>query len=469
MVENKIDPADRRLDRALQHVVRPWFPINQDVLNGIRKSLSDGIYDATPAQLLADLKNDFALFTFVVKELAAIGATQGVPEKTLSNPVELIRWGGPKLIGEVIAADKKLPQTHSLHWSEPFQVARLRETAVIASTASVLSEKKDLDPDVGFSRGVMREIGLNLIAWNYPTLFSKVLNNLSSGANLDDELSKELGFTPCLLAMRVLRPQTAGKAEEAGATLDSDEWAEYDDLCAVGEALARAENPETYPSAEDDWAQASKYLEAVGASETLEKIKEQAVNQSRRYQEALPEVFNSLENFNPKRNVESHTRMRAIIADGDFRLCPPHVQEALRSLYSEMDGYSVNKAAIQTLLKSIIPQAGFTGGCVFVIDPSTSSLRPRTVIGTVSLRAITNVNLEPGDMAVTALGQSDPLLHTKNDPPPIDGIYSALGGARKVGVLYLETPRGAQDIGEGKTIGTFNIIKQALCDVLHLK
>ena len=123
MVENKIDPADRRLDRALQHVVRPWFPINQDVLNGIRKSLSDGIYDATPAQLLADLKNDFALFTFVVKELAAIGATQGVPEKTLSNPVELIRWGGPKLIGEVIAADKKLPQTHSLHWSEPFQVA----------------------------------------------------------------------------------------------------------------------------------------------------------------------------------------------------------------------------------------------------------------------------------------------------------------------------------------------------------
>jgi hypothetical protein len=134
-----------------------------------------------------------------------------------------------------------------------------------------------------------------------------------------------------------------------------------------------------------------------------------------------------------------------------------------------MDGYSVNKAAIQTLLKSIIPQAGFTGGCVFVIDPSTSSLRPRTVIGTVSLRAITNVNLEPGDMAVTALGQSDPLLHTKNDPPPIDGIYSALGGARKVGVLYLETPRGAQDIGEGKTIGTFNIIKQALCDVLHLK
>lgn len=469
MTESKIDPTDRRLDRALQHVVRPWFPINQEVLNTIRKNLSDGVYGATPAQLLSDLKNDFALFTFVVKELAALGASEGLPEKALGNPVELIRWGGAQRIGEILAEGKKLPQTHSLHWSEPFQVARLRETAVIASTASVLSEKKALDPDVGFSRGVMREIGLNLIAWNYPTLFSKVLNSLTPSANLDEELSKELGFTPSLLAMRILRPSGVKKPEEGQPTPDTSDWAEYDELCAVGEALARAENPETYPSAENDWAKANKYLEEIGAPETIQKIKDTAVAQSKRYQEALPEVFNSLENFNPKRNVESHSRMRAIIADRDFRLCPPHVQEALRSLYSEIDGYSVNKAAIQTLLKSIIPQAGFTGGCVFVIDPTSASLRPRTIIGTVSLRAIQNVTLEAGDLAVTALGQSDPLLYSKNDPPPIDGIYSALGGNRKVGVLYLETPRDGAEMNESKALGTFNIIKQALCDVLHLK
>jgi hypothetical protein len=163
--------------------------------------------------------------------------------------------------------------------------------------------------------------------------------------------------------------------------------------------------------------------------------------------------------------------MTAVIADHDFRLCPPHVQEALRTLYNDIDGYSVNKNAIQTLLKSIIPQAGFTGGCVFVIDPSTASLKPRTVIGQVNLRQIENISLDPADMAVAALGQTEPLFDLKEDGTAqlIEGIYSSLGGQRKVGVLYLETPKSVNEEPAGKTIGTYNILKKALCDVLHLK
>jgi hypothetical protein len=467
----KSDGSDnRRIERALQHVVRPWFPINQDVLTSIRKNLDEGSYASAPQQLLNDLKADFALFTFVVKELGILGMQDKINEKILNNPVELIRWGGLDRIKEILAPDKKLPTTHSLHWSEPFQVARLRETAVIASTAAVLSEKKDLDPEVGFSRGVIREIGLNLIAWNYPSLYSKVLNNLKPDSTLDEELSKELGFTPSLLAMRVLRPENPDQPE-GKPVADETSWAAYDELCEVGEALARAENPETYPSAQNDWQKANQYLTENAGTGALELIKERAVEQAKKYQEALPEVFNSLENFNPKRNIDVHARMKAVIADQDFRVCPPHVQEALRSLYNEIDGYAVNKGAIQTLLKSIIPQAGFTGGCVFVIDPSTACLKPRTIIGQVSLRAISNVSLDPGDMAVAALGTHGPLFDLKEDalPLPLEGIYSALGEQRKVGVLYLETPKTSNEDPEGKTIGTYNILKKALCDVLHLK
>ena len=467
----KSDGSDnRRIERALQHVVRPWFPINQDVLTLIRKNLDENGYSTSPQQLLNDLKSDFALFTFVVKELGILGMEEKIDKKVLNNPVELIRWGGAHRIKDVIALDKKIPATHSLHWSEPFQVARLRETAVIASTAAVLSEKKDLDPEVGFSRGVIREIGLNLIAWNYPTLYSKVLNNLKPDGALDEELSKELGFTPSLLAMRVLRPENPDQPE-CSAPVDDTTWAAYDELCEVGEALARAENPETYPSAQNDWQKANKYLTENAGTGALELIKERAIEQSRRYQEALPEVFNSLDNFNPKRNIDVHQRMKAVIADKDFRVCPPHVQEALRSLYNEIDGYAVNKSAIQTLLKSIIPQAGFTGGCVFVIDPSTASLKPRTIIGQVSLRAISNVTLDPGDLAVAALGTHETLFDTKEDalPLPLEGIYSSLGEQRKVGVLYLESPKTMNGDPEGKTLCTYNILKKALCDVLHLK
>lgn len=467
----KSDGSDRRIDRALQHVVRPWFPINQDVLTTVRKNLGDNTYVSDPSKLLNDLKTDFALFTYVVKELGIQGMTESLNPKILNNPVELIRWGGTARIAEILGPDKKLPSTHSLHWSEPFQVQRLRETAVVASTASVLSEKKDLDPDVGFSRGVIREIGLNLIAWNYPTLYSKVLNSLTPETTLDEELSKELGFTPALLAMRVLRPSNPAKPE-GDALAGEEDWAMYDELCAVGEALARAENPETYPSAQNDWKQANQYLTDNAGNDALEMIRGRAVEQSKKYQEALPEVFTTLATFDPKKAIETHERMSAAIADRDFRLCPPHIQEALRTLYSDINGYAVNKAAIQTLLKSIIPQAGYTGGCVFVVDPSTASLKPRTIIGNVNLRSISNVSLEPGDIAVTALSQPTPIFQfNENGPPPaIEGVYSSLGTARKVGVLYLERPvQGASMEQDERELGTFNILKQALCDILHLK
>ncbi|NDC39650.1 MAG: hypothetical protein EBZ48_16690 [Proteobacteria bacterium] len=120
---------NRRIERALQHVMRPWFPINQDVLTSIRNNIDSGAYAQAPQQLLNELKGDFALFTFVVKELGILGMQERVDAKILNNPIELIRWGGTERIKEIIAPDKKLPTTHSLHWSEPFQVARLRETA----------------------------------------------------------------------------------------------------------------------------------------------------------------------------------------------------------------------------------------------------------------------------------------------------------------------------------------------------
>ena len=155
----KADASERRIDRALQHVLKPWFPINQDVLLEIRKRFECGDYERNPSELLKDLKSDFALFTLVVKDLIQIGQAEGIPAVTLHNPIEIIKWAGPEPIGRLLSVDQRLPAIHSLSWSEPFQISRLRETAISASTASILSEKKNLDPDMGFARGVVREIG----------------------------------------------------------------------------------------------------------------------------------------------------------------------------------------------------------------------------------------------------------------------------------------------------------------------
>jgi hypothetical protein len=108
---------------------------------------------------------------------------------------------------------------------------------------------------------------------------------------------------------------------------------------------------------------------------------------------------------------------------------------------------------------------------VFVVDPSSLSLKPRTIIGKVQMRNITNVALEPGDTAVAALTSPTPIIIVP-DPisaTPLTGIYSALGSRKKIGVLYLELPEGASKESSEDLVGLFNVIRKTLCDALLLE
>lgn len=464
----KGDTNSRRIDRALQHVGKPWFPMNPEVLKRVRDGFEQGTYEGNFNLLYEELKSDFALFTFVVKELSQKAVLEGVPPVTIGNPVELIRWGGTKSIREILDEQQKIPSIHSLQWSEPFQVQRLRETAIIATTASELSKHKNLDPELGFSRGVIREIGLNLIAWNYPSVYSKVLGSLTTHQTLDDELAKELGFTPALLAMRLLRPDKAAEVATVGENDES--WATYDELCEVGEALARAEHPETYPSAENDWKVAKAFLSQTIGEQAITIIRDRALENSKHYQKSLPEVFGTLASFNPEKQIDRYRRVSRVLDERYLSLCSENLQQMFKQWYSEISDEAVNKTLVGRLLKDIVPEAGFTGGCVFVVDPSSLSLKPRTLIGKVQMRTVSNVALEPGDAAVSALSSSEPVikLTDKPDEPPFAGIYSALGSRKKIGVLYLEIPQGATQQPTEKTLGIFQLFRKALCDALLL-
>lgn len=471
MSKFKSDRAERRIDRALQHVLKPWFPINEEVLQLVRKRSADGDYERAPDELLKDLKSDFALFTLVVKELIQVGNQEGVSPATLLNPVELIKWAGPPRILSLLSNDTKLPATHSLLGSEPFQISRLRETAISATTASLLSEKKNLDPEMGFARSVVREIGLNLIAWNYPTLYAKVIEGLQPGQNLDDELSKELGFTPTLLAVRIMRPDVV----EGDPQVEEVErqWNLYDDLCEIGEALARAEHPETYPSAENDWQKAEAFLSETVGEDAIQLVKGRAQEHASRYEKSLPGTFGSVETFNPARSIRVHKKMARVIDEVLLKQCPKSVQNALKVLYADMDGERVSRAAVEKLIRNIIPQAGFTGGCVFVIDPTSLTLKPRTIIGRVAMRSTKDVALDPGDHAVSALANTETLViegQPQLSSTAFAGIYRALGEQRKIGVLYLESPSVSDSPGvREKTLVTFEAMRRALSDVLLLQ
>jgi hypothetical protein len=489
MGQGKREYSQRRLEKATKHVSALWFPINPTVLSEIREAFEQRTYESNPGKLLDDLKRDFALFTFLVKELSRIATDERLDPAIILNPVELIRWAGPTRIHAIIARDNSLPQNHMFHALEPFQAERLRETAIIASTAEVLSESHNLDPTTGFCHGVVREIGLNLIAWNYPTLFSRVLNDLGPESSLDERLAEELGFSPALLAMRVLSPLNTGDAPELLAKQDA--FATYNQLCEIGEALARAERPGTYPSAENDWKLASEYLRRTVGDRGVDLVKTRAIENSNQYQKALSPLFKSLEEFSPQKKVEDYSKRTSIRRNKWLSQCSPEVRRALKSLYGEMHDIQSARRVLESLLHTIIPQAGFTGGCVFVVDPAVMALMPRAIFGNIVLRAVERIALRntlgskstpfdceviesscvDGDLAATALSCAQPVIehHDENHQRALTGMYGSLGDSKRIGVLYLEAHEPATIAEEQQALSTFKAVRQALADALHLE
>lgn len=481
------EPSEKRLDRAAGHVNTHWFPVNPSVLATVRQGLEDGAYDLDISFLIQELKSDFALFTYCVKELVSAGVKEGISPAILSHPIKLLRWGGTTRLKTILCGDKHPPKSHIFRSPEDFQGDRLRETAIAASTAQLLSEQQHLDSDTAFCHGVVRQVGLNLIAWNYPTLYSRVLRRLAPDTTLEEELSKALGFSPSMLAMRLLRPNMNPR-DPASEDIRAS-WEAYDILCEVGEALARASSPETYPSAEQDWQLAHSYVTETLGLDGVELIKRRALENTKQYQKSLPTTFGVLQNLNPEEELRKLRKSVRTRENPYLKQCPPHVQAALSALYADMPLQRVDRSLIERLLKQITLQAGFSGGCIFVLDPAKMSLVPRATFGKIRGRRpaavalpagmgdaqspliaenMAAVSRPPTDLACAAFTCEQPLIERSEAEllGTVAGIYNSIGKQRKIGVLYLEAPEWELDDANQLVIKSFKAIRQALCDAL---
>jgi hypothetical protein len=117
--------SERRLDKASKHVTSLWFPVNPDTLAAIREHFAKGTFTQDPERLLDMLKTDFALFTFLVKELVPVAIEHKMSNDIVNNPIELLRWAGAERIKAILSDDTLLPSNHLFQNLEPFQAERL--------------------------------------------------------------------------------------------------------------------------------------------------------------------------------------------------------------------------------------------------------------------------------------------------------------------------------------------------------
>lgn len=483
--------GNAKLHAARKKVEVNWLPVNPHLLERIRDGLKSGAYDLDLDFLLSELRTDIALFLYCVKECRRRLCASAEGAMAVLSPEDLFRKAGLRVLRDVLTQPIDKFSTYAFDQTSELQLKRLRESMISASSAEVLAEEKDLAPELGFSTGLLRELGLSLIAWNYPEVYEDALGRLSSGARLDDEITKRLGFSPTLLAISLAKDWglpseirvAMGDQEALDETplqfqeLVQNTASTLEKICEVGEALARANSPEIYPTAKADWAFAQEEMERSLGHDTFKHIQARVKENCASYYELARDVFDLSGGLDPIQRIEESEITDGFRQNRYVRYLPDSVRGELIEIYKEIDSsQTILRELVLQLARETIPHAGFERGCIFLLEPTTTHLTPRLRIGAGQLTEFRSYH----SLSMTTQA-SNPVLAAYHCNTPIiesdlalsrEGrscIAGVLGLKQRIGVLYLEPTDSLAFSRDSGLLMRFKALALAVQDILHVE
>lgn len=452
--------ADRRLDRAIMHINNLWFPINSELLEDILIGFNDGRYDFGVEFLIEDLKKDLSLYVYCLKELSSLLRNEGIAI-CVKGPKVLFELAGKERIKKVLSVN---PHTISQHRSDQltdFQAKQLAASITSATTAEALAEGSCCPCESAYMTAVLRQLGLLLICWNYPSAYQKALKLQNNEKSLDEILSELLGFTPLLIVFRLIR--------EWGLSTEIEQALQYKDnnqddnlgkpfalkenggivhylasLCEVGEALARANQPDIYATALEDWEMARGVIQETLGVDGLQVIAQHAQEYCSAYCKENPELLKILDNLNPEKQIHSYLEKNLLNSNPFAERCPPLAKKLFKEYYRLRAINKDSRQSLSFLFKEVFSSLGFSGGIVYTINAETSHLVVRLHVGGINPLSLRQLSFrskhDQGEPAVTALNCSTLVQGQLSGDEDISFIASRLGLTTPIGVLYVELP-----------------------------
>lgn len=484
-----INVTKRRIEKACEYVSDLWFPVNSELLAKIKLGVRGGVYDLDPESLITAVSSDFSLYMYCLRELLQMMKKEGISTPPLANPIEVLRQGGLERLKTILTVEEKTISKHSFEAIDEHQTLRLTETMVSASAAQTLAESFQIDEETGYSAALLRQLGHTLIAWNYPGVYKDALVHVDRENSLDTLIAEQLGFSPTLLAIRLLVSWGIPvEFCEAVFLFDDEETEENEEtvihnilggtlskLCCVGEALARANQPEIYPNAKFDWEVAQNEIKNRLGKDGILHIQEALYDNLENYLTFMPELFNGALILDPELHLAEHERDIISARNPYISLCDPTLKGKLSALYINLPQGVISERSINELVKNIIPLAKFSGGYIYSVDPGISMLVPQTRFGKAHLKEAKAVDyslvVSEGDSVSVAFRSSEPVIEygLSNEQELIVGITGLIGQSNRVGVLYLEVPQSVYSENERAKLNEFKAFTRTITDCLNLR
>ncbi len=487
--------VEESIDRAVRYVSEGWLPPQSEVLEKLRSRLKDGEYANDRSQLTKDLKADFSLYMYCLRELtvciekAGIGPQSQPAPVCRKTPAEIFAAASLDDFKKIIERSENEISRHSLKEMNELQALRFRESIISASTAEVLAESAKVNPEVGFSCGLLRQLGLTLIAWNYPRIYARAIETLEPDGSLDSALRKVLGFSPTLLGVTFARRWNLSTdilaalgdkkaASLAAASLSSEANTIGETLaqiCEIGEALARANDPLHYPTALADWQTAEQTIVKRLGPDGVRIVVERSRAHLREYVKYTPELLNFSDSATVKEQIVGTQYSARLLEKNPYiRSLPPELQSSLRKLYSRFKPNKILKSNIRMLMSEILPQAGLAKGAAFLFDPESKTLTPAITLGELAQERLRPVRLSSTlsqfDIVASAFSLKAPLREESTSAAKrrVTILAGALGTSSPVGVLYLESKEDFVVDNTFEPVSLFKALRQAFNDCLNL-
>ena len=478
------------MDAVTRSVAERWFPINPQSLAKIQRGLKAGAYSEQRETLILDLKEDLALFLFLVRELAISKSEVEQRSNNALEPMALLRSASIEELERIVARSNDVGNLHRLDAASSEQASRLRESLVAIKAAEILAPNHDCDAELVFAVSTFRQLGLTLIAWNYPHIYSRTLASLQPHQTLEGELGRKLGFSPLMLGVSLARewriaPLVRRCMGDERAQVDEDNpailalVATVKKICQVGEALARLDRKQDYPEPKSGWDTIQTSLLSEFKPEQIENLLDSIDRSCARYAQVLPNIL-----LVSEESLSTTVNRRALISHGNptssnpyLKHLPREQEECLRELYKSRTIGTVSREILDKIVREIIPSLGYHRGCIYLVEVDTLSLIPRLAIGYARISEYQAVHylstLEGSHPAALAYRSttaiSGDLAPGEDETLALSFVAANLGEIQKAGVLYLEHSKNVAGVARSTERAIFKAIVQALNDFLNLQ
>lgn len=470
------------------YVLNSWFPVNGTLLRELQKKMAAGAYDHNRHELIEDLKSDFTLFAAFIKGLPEIGSDNNGSV----NPSEVLHEAEIDTLKKILGVSESQISTHSFSSMLKSQAVRVKHSLVSCSTADLVASKADTDSVSVYTAALFRQLGHNLLAWNYPRIYSRVLNQVSAGeGDLDRLLIKAFGFSPLNLAadiaedwnlapeIRYALGQDLSGEDLSKSPLNPKEIKRVSDqinkFCNIGETMAKIGDPEHFPDAPFHWKKVSQEVLSILGPNGLDILTTQVEALTARYQAYAPTLFESKMCW--EENLEKaneHHAENQLSRNPDVNKCPPDLQEVIKHVYRYVIPGQVSTQALELLIGKVIPLAGFEKGCLYLVDAHSMKLVPTLKIGNRPVEhykpLMCGHNTESNNPVVAALSSMSPirqegaLMHGER----VSITVGQIGNSEKQGVLYLEMSDHLTDAPSHEALLRFRAICKCLNECLGL-